>query len=92
MNEGGRGELAYLPSGTQIIPHDISVTYAKEAARMNTAQGGTDMADLGEYIVAAVAGSSREYAEQLAQGIAGMRFKLGDRETGRWIASLGFVR
>lgn len=92
MNEGGRGELAYLPSGTQIIPHDISVTYAKEAARMNTAQGGTDMADLGEYIVAAVAGSSREYAEQLAHGIAGMRFKLGDRETGRWIASLGFVR
>ena len=92
MNEGGRGELAYLPSGTQIIPHDISVTYAKEAARMNTAQGGTDIADLGEYIVAAVAGSSREYAEQLAQGIAGMRFKLGDRETGRWIASLGFVR
>ena len=92
MNEGGHGELAYLPSGTQIIPHDISVTYAKEAARMNTAQGGTDMADLGEYIVAAVAGSSREYAEQLAQGIAGMRFKLGDRETGRWIASLGFVR
>lgn len=92
MNEGGRGELAYLPSGTQIIPHDISVTYAKEAARMNTAQGGTDMADLGEYIVAAVAGSSREYAEQLAHGIAGMRFKLGERETGRWIASLGFVR
>lgn len=92
MNEGGRGELAYLPSGTQIIPHDISVTYAKEAARMNTAQGGTDIADLGEYIIAAVTGSSREYAEQLAQGIAGMRFKLGDRETGRWIASLGFVR
>ena len=92
MNEGGRGELAYLPSGTQIIPHDISVTYAKEAARMNTAQGGTDIADLGEYIIAAVTGSSREYAEQLAHGIAGMRFKLGDRETGRWIASLGFVR
>lgn len=92
MNEGGRGELAYLPSGTQIIPHDISVTYAKEAARMNTAQGGTDIADLGEYIIAAVTGSSREYAEQLAHGIAGMRFKLDNRETGRWIASLGFVR
>lgn len=33
MNEGGRGELTYLPNGTQIIPHDISVQYAKEAAR-----------------------------------------------------------
>ncbi len=35
MNEGGRGELTYLPNGTQVIPHDISVKYAKEAARVN---------------------------------------------------------
>lgn len=35
MNEGGRGELTYLPDGTQVIPHDISVQYAKEAARAN---------------------------------------------------------
>lgn len=33
MNEGGRGELTYLPNGAQVIPHDISVKYAKEAAR-----------------------------------------------------------
>ena len=36
MNEGGRGELTYLPNGSQVIPHDISVKYAKEAARANT--------------------------------------------------------
>lgn len=36
MNEGGRGELTYLPNGTQVIPHDISVKYAKEAARATT--------------------------------------------------------
>lgn len=35
MNEGGRGELVHLPNGAQVIPHDISVTYAKEAARAN---------------------------------------------------------
>lgn len=35
MNEGGRGELTYLPGGAQVIPHDISVQYAKEAARAN---------------------------------------------------------
>lgn len=35
MNEGGRGELTYLPNGTQVIPHDISVKYAKESARAN---------------------------------------------------------
>ena len=33
VNEGGRGELIYLPNGSQVIPHDISVKYAKEAAR-----------------------------------------------------------
>lgn len=35
MNEGGRGELTYLPNGSQVIPHDISVKYAKESARIN---------------------------------------------------------
>lgn len=35
MNEGGRGELTYLPSGTIVIPHDISMKYAKEAGRSN---------------------------------------------------------
>lgn len=39
MNEGGRGELTYLPDGTQVIPHDISMKYAKEAARANTSGG-----------------------------------------------------
>lgn len=39
MNEGGRGELVRLPSGAQVIPHDISKQYAKEAARMNSAGG-----------------------------------------------------
>lgn len=45
MNEGGRGELTYLPNGTQVIPHDISVKYAKEAARVNNAGGGGQAID-----------------------------------------------
>ncbi|MGL4697133.1 tape measure protein [Enterococcus larvae] len=32
MNEGGRGEIVNLPNGTQVIPHDISAMYAKNAA------------------------------------------------------------
>lgn len=40
MNEGGRGELVNLPNGTQVIPHDLSVQYAKESARANS-QGGS---------------------------------------------------
>ncbi len=43
MNEGGRGELTYLPNGSQVIPHDISVKYAKEAARANTTAGTIDL-------------------------------------------------
>lgn len=35
MNEGGRGELTYLPGGTVVVPHDISMKYAKEAGRSN---------------------------------------------------------
>lgn len=35
INEGGRGELVNLPSGAQVIPHDISKTYARESARVN---------------------------------------------------------
>ncbi|RLU68727.1 hypothetical protein DIX97_09210 [Streptococcus iniae] len=33
MNEGGRGELTYLPGGSVVVPHDISMKYAKESAR-----------------------------------------------------------
>ena len=35
MNEGGRGELTYLPNGAQVIPHDLSLRYTKEAAKAN---------------------------------------------------------
>lgn len=35
MNEGGRGELVNLPNGSQVIPHDISVAYAKQSAKAN---------------------------------------------------------
>lgn len=33
MNEGGRGEIVNLPNGAQVIPHDISAMYAKQAAK-----------------------------------------------------------
>jgi TP901 family phage tail tape measure protein len=58
MNEGGRGELVNLPDGTQVIPHDLSRQYAKEAARMNS--GGyamcIDYAAIGSAVAEAMAG------------------------------------
>ena len=49
MNEGGRGELTYLPNGAQVIPHDISVKYAKESARANSAAEPVQM-NYGQFI------------------------------------------
>lgn len=40
MNEGGRGELVNLPNGDQVIPHDVSMPYAREAGRMNAENTG----------------------------------------------------
>lgn len=37
INENSKGELVNLPNGSQVIPHDISLRYAEEAA----AQGNT---------------------------------------------------
>lgn len=46
MNEGGRGELTYLPNGSIVIPHDISMKYAKESARVNN-QFDSDVQNIG---------------------------------------------
>lgn len=51
MNEGGRGELVNLPNGAQVIPHDVSVKYAKEAARTNTTATSLDMSGFMEGMI-----------------------------------------
>ena len=57
MNEGGRGELVNLPDGTQVIPHDLSRQYAKEAARMNSGYAvSIDYVAIGNAVAEAMAG------------------------------------
>lgn len=51
MNEGRRGELTYLPNGAQVIPHDISVKYAKESARANAKAEPLDLDGIMEGMV-----------------------------------------
>lgn len=92
MNEGGRGELTYLPNGAQVIPHDISVKYAKEAARNNATVEPLDATALGQYIVAAVGEQGAQIADGVERGISGMKFTARDKEVMRYIESLGFVR
>lgn len=54
MNEGGRGELVNLPNGSQVIPHDISVAYAKQAAKANA--NATMIIDY-DYLINGIAGA-----------------------------------
>lgn len=92
INENDQGELVSLPNGSQIIPHDISVKYAQEAARSNTANGYTDLSGLGDYIIAAVVDASRLYAQEIGKGISNMRMTVNSREAGRFISDLGFAK
>lgn len=50
MNEGGRGELVNLPNGAQVIPHDVSMKYAKEAAKnsVGESEGGSSIYNEGD--------------------------------------------
>ena len=54
MNESGRGELTYLPNGAQVIPHDISVKYAKEAARVSSGAGDIDLSGFMEGMIISI--------------------------------------
>lgn len=92
MNEGGRGELTYLPNGSQVIPHDISVKYAKEAARSNTAAASLDLVALGDYIIAAMTEVGARQGEGLEKGISKMGLYVDGRQAGRIISDMGFVR
>lgn len=92
MNEGGRGELTYLPDGTQVIPHDISMKYAKESARTRISDGQYDIHELGDYIVSAMIEYGDRQAKGLEKGIGNMKLVAEGRPVGRFMESLGFVR
>ena len=92
MNEGGRGELTYLPNGSQVIPHDLSVRYMKESAKANAQAEPLDVYALGAYIVEAVTAQGEQIANGVQNGIGKMRMVANNREQARFIADLGFVR
>lgn len=70
MNEGGRGELTYLPNGAQVIPHDISVKYAKEAARTNRGAESLDLSGLMEGMVIQVINNTSVDGTPLRESIS----------------------
>lgn len=92
MNEGGRGELTYLPNGAQVIPHDISVKYAKESARVNATVEPLNVSALGEYIVSAMMEYGNRQSQALEKGISNMGFVVDRRQVGRVMANMGFAK
>ena len=61
VNEGRRGEIINLPSGTQIIPHDVSMAAAQSGGRRNVT--------VNVNIAGNVLGN-RQYAEELGRYVA----------------------
>ena len=61
VNEGRRGEIINLPSGTQIIPHDVSMAAAQGGGRRNVT--------VNVNIAGNVLGN-RQYAEELGRYVA----------------------
>lgn len=80
MNEGGRGELTYLPDGSQVIPHDISVKYAQEAARLNSSADSIDISGLLEGLVIEIDNSVYVGDRTIREDIANYTIKkIGNR-------------
>lgn len=81
MNEGGRGELTYLPNGAQVIPHDISVKYAKEAARANSGSESLDLSGLMEGMVIQVINNTNVDGTPLRETISDYTIrKIGNQQ------------
>lgn len=81
MNEGGRGELTYLPNGSQVIPHDISVKYAKEVARSNSRSESLDLSGLMDGMVIQVINNTNVDGTPLRETISDYTIrKIGNQQ------------
>lgn len=81
-----------LSGVTTHMIEDVSLNYATGIVSSNTASNGMDTDNLGEYIVSAVAELSDRQADALQKGISSIRMMVNNREAGRFISALGFVR
>ena len=81
MNEGGRGELTYLPNGSQVIPHDISVKYAKEAAKNASSIESLDLSGIMEGMAIQVINNTNIDGTPLKEAISNYTIrKIGNQQ------------
>lgn len=75
-----------------LLPEYGSTQFSMNTGTSVSVSGSMNIDGLGDYIVTAVVDASLLYAEKIEKGISGMRMTAKDREVGRFIADLGFVR
>lgn len=64
-----------MPDGTQVIPHDISVTYAKEAARLNASYDPIDLSESLDGVTIQIDNSVRVGTRTIREDIADYTIK-----------------
>lgn len=75
-----------------LLPEYSATQFSINSSTSSYADSGTNIDSLGDYIVAAVVNTSKTYAEQMAKGISNIRMTVNNREAGRFMSDLGFVR
>lgn len=91
INEGGRGELVMLPDGTQVIPHDVSMKYASEAAKASV---GVDNQRVNPSVYLDVEKPKKEdnsFVKGIAEDIDAEWQKVSDSTTTKWQAIKTFL-
>ncbi len=91
INEGGRGELVMLPDGTQVIPHDVSMKYASEAAK---ASMGVKSQKVNTSLSLEVEEPKKEdnsFIKGIAEDIDAEWQKVSDSTTTKWQAIKAFL-
>lgn len=91
INEGGRGELVMLPDGTQVIPHDVSMKYASEAAKASV---GVDNQRVNPSVYLDVEKPKKEdnsFIKGIAEDIDAEWQKVSDSTTTKWQAIKTFL-
>lgn len=91
INEGGRGELVMLPDGTQVIPHDVSMKYASEAAK---ASMGVESQKVNTSLSLEVEEPKKEdnsFIQGIAEDIDAEWQKVSDSTTTKWQAIKTFL-
>ncbi|MDR1954282.1 MAG: tape measure protein [Clostridiales Family XIII bacterium] len=85
IGEAGGGEIVNLPNGSQVIPHDVSMRYAQEAARSGLRDDGGGVSDAD---VDKIVGAISKGMAIVSDTMGNYKMVWNGREVGRMIAEV----